>query len=249
MLRHFFTRLKSSSEYLNYGREHIIAMTQNAARAWPSDVPARVLDIGLGGGTDLVNIKNALAPRPVELFGIDSYAPSVAQAAANGIRAWHANIERDPFPFDDGGLDIVLANQIIEHTKDIFWIFSEISRVLRPGGALIVGVPNLASLHNRLLLLLGEHPTTIELLGPHIRGLTRNAFARFITADGYFRLVAVRGSNFYPFPPTLAKPLGALFPTLAVSLFFHCERTDKPGRFIEVLKTRSYETNYYTGPE
>ena len=53
----------------------------------------------------------------------------------------------------------MIANQILEHTKEVFWIWHEIARVLAPQGQLILGVPNLASAHNRLLLLLGRQPT------------------------------------------------------------------------------------------
>lgn len=62
------------------------------------------------------------------------------------------NIERDPLPFADESVDIFMANQVLEHCKEIFWIFSEVSRCLKPGGCFIIGVPNLAALHNRLLL-------------------------------------------------------------------------------------------------
>ena len=40
-----------------------------------------------------------------------------------------ANIERDDLPLADGQADLIIANQVLEHTKEIFWIFHEVSRL------------------------------------------------------------------------------------------------------------------------
>ncbi len=166
MLFEFFRRMKAGTEELNYGRDKVALFARRYADRVDGR-PVRVLDLGVGHGDDLMNVKAALAPRPIELHGVEAYAPYVAEASAKGIRVAALNIERDRLPYEDGSVDIVVANQIIEHTKDVFWIFGEISRVLRPGGVCIVGVPNLASLHNRVLLLFGAQPSSIEMLGPH----------------------------------------------------------------------------------
>lgn len=121
------------------------------------------------------------------------------------------------------------------------------SRVLKKGGVAIIGFPNLASLHNRLLLLFGDQPTCIRMPDPHVRGITKGAFYQFVTTDGYFEVEQITGSNFYPFPPRFANILATAFPSLAISLFFLCRRSNKAGKFIDVLNTRSYETNYFTG--
>jgi hypothetical protein len=108
-------------------------------------------------------------------------------------------------------------------------------------------VPNLASLHNRVLLAFGQQPSAIHVLGAHVRGFTRNGLTGFVEADGYFRVVESRGSNFYPLPPRVARPLSRWFPGLAVGLFLRCERTGRPGVFSEVLRTRPLETPYFVG--
>jgi len=79
---------------------------------------------------------------------------NVKHAQQQGIVVHSLDIERDRFPYADASVDLIVANQIIEHTKEIFFIFSEISRVLKTGGLAIIGVPNLGSLHNRIALLL-----------------------------------------------------------------------------------------------
>jgi SAM-dependent methyltransferase len=246
MISEKLRQLKEKSVQLNYGRELVVSMAMPYIRQATSQ-PVIILDIGFGTGADLLNIRRAAVNHNLGLYGIDGYDPHVVKAAELGILAWKRNIEADVFPFEDGSVDLVVANQVLEHTKEIFWTLSEVSRILKPGGIVIVGVPNLASLHNRILLLLGRQPSTIELLGPHVRGFTRGAFERFVTADGYFDIMAVAGSNFYPFPPPAANLLSRVLPTMAVGLFFMCQRSNKPGRFIDVLRTRFYETVYYQG--
>jgi SAM-dependent methyltransferase len=158
-------------------------------------------------------------------------------------------VERQKFPFESEFFDVVIANQIVEHTKDLFWIYSEISRVLKPQGYVLTGVPNLASFHNRIALLLGLQPTAIEVLGPHVRGFTAPSFIQFIETDGFFINRAIKGSNFYPFRPAVSRVLSRLFPLMSVGLFFKTQRTSKPGLFIEVLKARFFETAYFAGDE
>ncbi len=247
MLHDRLRRLKQGTEHLNYGRETIAALIQQQSARLPQGGPLHVLDIGFGSGADLLNVKSALPGRQFGLFGVDSNAMSVEQASENGITAIQLNIESDRLPFADHFFDVVIANQIIEHTKQIFWIVSETSRVLKKSGLFIVGVPNLAALHNRVLLALGEQPASIELLGPHVRGFTKNSLVRFLTTDGYFRVLQVCGANFYPFPPAIARRLSRWLPTLSVVLILLCERTDREGTFIQVLRDRLYETDYFQG--
>ena len=245
-MRAAFARLKSGTEKLNYGRDIIAGMAARHAAGLGAN-PLRLLDLGLGSGADLENIRAALGRRTLVLFGVDSYEPNVRAGQGRGVEVFSLDIEREPLPFDDASIHLVVANQVLEHTKEIFWIVSEAARVLEPGGAFLVGVPNLASLHSRGMLALGMQPSPIDVLGPHVRGFVKGGFRDFIQEGGFFRVVEVKGSNFYPLPEMLARPLARAFPGLAVSLFFRCLRTDRPGRFIEILDARSFETPFFKG--
>jgi len=248
-VREYFRKLKEGTEFLNYGRDIIASWVAEKTAAVPATVPMNVLDLGCSNGDDLLNVQRCLAEfhRNGKLFGIESYAPSVAVATERGIAVSCVDLERSRYPYADGTFDFIIANQIVEHTKEIFWMFSECSRILKHNGYLIVGVPNLASLHNRILLMLGDQPSSIELLGPHLRGVTKNGFVRFIEADGIFSVEEVRGANFYPFPIRINRILSHLFPTVSVSIFFLVRKVHPTKRFIDVLRTRFYETNYFNG--
>lgn len=62
------------------------------------------------------------------------------------------------FPFDDKSFDIIFAGEIIEHSFDDSEFLRECSRVLRDDGVMILTTPNLVSLKNRFLMLLGREP-------------------------------------------------------------------------------------------
>jgi SAM-dependent methyltransferase len=50
-------------------------------------------------------------------------------------------------PFPDGHFDTIFCNAVLEHTPRIDQVMGEFSRILRPGGHLIMGVPFLQPFH------------------------------------------------------------------------------------------------------
>ena len=240
-----FYKLKSGTEILNYGREIIADIVLNYSKSCNQEILS-VLDLGAGKGDDLLNSRESIitAGKKAKLYAIESYTPNVYELRANKIETLQLNIETDSFGYEDDQFDIVIMNQCLEHTKEIFHIFAEISRVLREDGICIVGVPNLASLHNRILLLFGKQPTSIKIFGPHVRGITKDGFIRFIEEGGYYKVLETFGSNFYPFPPAVSKVLCKLLPNSSVCLFFVIKRTEKRGVYSDILDEVVFETPY-----
>ncbi len=227
---------------LNYGRDHIHEFCQ---RSMPYQ---SVLDIGAGSGDDL-EIARQINPAAL-VQAVESYPANVRRLTAQGIPVFPIDIEHDRIPIEDGRVDLVIVNQVLEHIKEIYWVFHEISRVLPVGGSLIVGVPNLASLHNRILLALGIQPTSIRTNSAHVRGFTRGAILQFledIYPKGY-ELKGFKGANFYPFPPFIARQMASLFPSLAWGMFLWLQKR-RPYRreFLEAPLVQELETNYYVG--
>lgn len=242
---YFYQKLlksKGKSTLLNYGRSIIKdwVLIYNQSK----NQPLKIFDIGCSRGDDLLNIKNEFFKigLDTDLHGLEINSVYAEEAVKRGISVASLDIEKDKLPYENNFFDIIVANQILEHVKEFFWINSEINRVLKPGGLYIIGVPNLASFHNRLLLLFGQQPTSIRTLGPHVRGYTKKDLVEAMTKYGGFRLLSSAGGNFYPFPPTLAKFLSKLFPSAAVSLFLVFEKT-KESSFKEFLAV-PLETNF-----
>jgi SAM-dependent methyltransferase len=227
---------------LNYGR-HLVR--RFLAQAGDFDT---VLDVGAGHGYDL-ELARGVNPRAA-LHGVEVEPDSARRLREKGIVVHQMDVERDRLPFGDGAVDVVITNQTLEHVKEIFWIFHEISRVLRPGGTVIVGVPNLAALHNRLLLLAGRQPSPLQNASAHVRGYTRRDLMDVLERafPGGYRLERWGGSNFYPFPPVLARPLAAALPGMAWGIFLMLRKQAEYGRqFLDYPVREQLQTNFFLG--
>lgn len=209
----------------------------------------RCLDIGCGGGYDLATISK-IHPQ-AELFGIDFGDWNQEKLKSLNIKQVSINIENQALPFQNNSIDFIIANQVLEHTKEIFWINHEIFRSLKVGGYLFIGVPNLLSFHNRVLMAFGFHPTQHKLTSAHVRPFSKKDVFSFYKniGSGFCKITGFWGSQFYPFPKFIARPLSRLFPSLSFSIFFLIKKTAEYDQaFIEWPKIAELETNYFVGP-
>ncbi len=180
-----------------------------------------------------------------DLHGIDFFEEQIAIAQSRGIKVVKCDLEAEPFPFTDASFDVVVANQIFEHLKQIYRPLSEIHRILKPGGHLVFSVPNLAALHCRLQLLFGIQPSTIKLFDAHVRGFAPSATREFLTLNGLFEIIEARGSGFYPFPPLLSRRVANLFPGFAVYQLYLLRKTDINGKtWQQEIEEKTLQTTY-----
>jgi methionine biosynthesis protein MetW len=169
----------------------------------------RMLDVGCWDGTSTQARGEAFGA--TQLAGIEVFEEAAGAAAERGIEVARVDLESERFPWEDESVDVVVCNQVLEHLKNIWLPMSEMHRVLKPGGHAILSVPNLGSLHNRLLLAFGRQPTSIRLLGPHVRGYTLSAFTALVEHGGGYEVVATRGAGFYPLRPPWSVPFSTVW--------------------------------------
>jgi len=208
----------------------------------------KCIDIGCGDGSDL-NIVKQSNPK-ADLFGIDFGSWNEASLKEKGIKPFSVNIEAEKLPFEDESIDLIIANQVIEHTKEVFWINHEVFRTLKVNGYFFMGTPNLLSFHNRILSILGYHPTQHKLTSAHVRPFSKKDVFHFYNAIGnsFCKIERFSGSQFYPFPKRIARFLSSTFPSLSFSIFFLIRKTGKYHcEFVQWPKKAQLETNYYTG--
>ena len=69
------------------------------------------------------------------------------------------NAEKDPFPYAGEYFSTVLCCELIEHLfHDPMQLMSEVNRILKPGGHLVLTTPNVAAMRGISAILQGFHP-------------------------------------------------------------------------------------------
>lgn len=97
-----------------------------------------VLDLGSGAGFDLLIAAEHVGAAG-RVIGVDMTPEMIATAQANIAASPHRNIEVrrgtiEDLPVDDAAVDWVISNCVINLSPEKEKVFSEIYRVLRPGG-------------------------------------------------------------------------------------------------------------------
>jgi len=191
---------------------------------------ARIVELGCGDGSLLVEVANALGIRDV--YGVDIDEAALKKAAGRGVKVFKADLNSDPLPFKDGFFVAVLMEEVIEHLVDPDNAIREAFRVLKAGGLFLLSTPNLAWWLNRLALLLGYQPYWSEcstmynvgkfkrnqgqLLSGHLRLYTYKALKQLLELHG-FKVIASKGVT-YNNLPSVFKHLDSLIskmPSLA----------------------------------
>ena len=133
-----------------------------------------VLDLGAGNGVMSVALQRA----GVNVTAADNWRPYLSDGGPQDgpsmfrmgertrilerltkhkVRTIETDLIKGNLPLPDDSFDVVIIMAVIEHFPGSpKKILEEAKRVLKPGGTLVIEVPNVAALRNRLKLLLGR---------------------------------------------------------------------------------------------
>jgi len=154
------------------------------------DTPA--LDVGCGEG----QLTAELAGAGMAVVGID-----VAEEPLRRARAAHPGLDlrlvpaEGTWPLEDASFDLVWAGETIEHVADTAAWLSEVRRVLRSGGTLLLSTPS----HGRMALLaLALSPRAFDAhfdpRSDHLRFYSARSLAELLVDFGFHDVqVAARG--------------------------------------------------------
>lgn len=184
---------------------------------------SRILDVGCWDGLRTKEYGELIGVTKSNTFGIEIVDEQFSKAQKI-INCTKLDLEKDKFPYPNNYFDLVIANQVFEHLKNIYLPMSEIQRTLKPSGYFIFSVPNLSSLHNRLLFALGFQPTSVRVIGPHIRGYAFNDLPKFLEFNDHFRITKKTGVGFYPSVSPFTNILANSFKGLSHTVIWVLEK-------------------------
>lgn len=141
---------KAGAEKLGYDREILAEIPEDLLSSFcgvgnpfsPGEVikGSDILDVGCGAGFDLVVARLKTGPEG-RVCGVD-LSPEMVERARTNLRELEMEdvetsvVGSEKLPFEEGSFDLVISNGVLNLSPAKVQLFSEIFRVLRPGGRL-----------------------------------------------------------------------------------------------------------------
>ena len=155
-----------------------------------------VLDLGSGAGFDAFLAAQRVG-KTGRVIGVDMTPEMIEKARANAEKGGYENVEFrlgeiEKLPVEEGSLDVIISNCVINLSPDKEMVFKEAFRVLKPGGRLMVSD----------LVLAKDLPKAIKesveaYVGCLAGAIMKDEYLRFITMAG-FKEVKVISESSYP---------------------------------------------------
>ena len=208
-----YTDYRIEEEYLlkkdpnKYEKRNIDHNLKIAEMLPPKD--ALILDVGCGGGfTSKLYIKEGN-----RVIGVDIFTDVLKEAREVLYGVILQDIEEE-WGIRSKTFDVVIMSAILEHIYRTDFVIREAYRVLKDDGVLLVAVPNIAFLNNRILLLFGRRLRWISPRHDHIRVYTKYLLKE-VLEDNNFKVEKIIGNELY-FPKTKIRIpfINRLFPNL-----------------------------------
>lgn len=101
------------------------------------EIPGPILDLGCGDG----HFAQMAFDEPLKA-GVDPWWGPLQKARRTGAYRLQVQALGDALPFASASFASVISNSVLEHIEDVQPVLAEVSRVLRPGGLLVVTMPS-----------------------------------------------------------------------------------------------------------
>lgn len=127
---------------LRYARYKALAETvADYARERDGEQALDLLDVGPGTGRTMQYLQAEGCAERFSFHGVDVNTrrlENIFQPESWQLK--QADVQ-DGLPYDDDRFDVVICEQVLEHLRNPDFVVKELSRVLKPKGLLVVGVP------------------------------------------------------------------------------------------------------------
>ncbi|MCX6776410.1 MAG: class I SAM-dependent methyltransferase [Candidatus Micrarchaeota archaeon] len=162
---------------------------------------AVILDFGCGNG-EIIKEMMLLNPK-AKYIGLDVSKKALSAASAKLPKAEFQLIEDGGcFPLKSASVDFIFASEVVEHIYDTENAFSEIARVLRPNGGVLLTTPYHGIIKNLLTVLLA-FDSHFDPEGPHIRFFSKNSLFSCLRKAGLEPVEHGYYGRFYPVPHSI----------------------------------------------
>ncbi|HLC60519.1 MAG TPA: methyltransferase domain-containing protein [Candidatus Nanoarchaeia archaeon] len=216
MLRNYFSNLyENTAKNSGIAAESMLEQYKNAV----------LLDCGCWDGINTKKFGSIIGTK--FLHGIELNKNKALEAQKNGIKVKISDLNKK-LPYNDNLFDVIIAYHVIEHLVNVRLFVSELHRILKKNGYVIIGTPNLASWHNVFALFMGIQPFSGPTIKPdyksdcgivkqlnkarmkkifseesetldHVKVMTTKALIGLLK-DFNFKIKSSEGFGYYPFP-------------------------------------------------
>lgn len=136
---------RPADQYLDQAAGHLAAVKAEILRRLELAPGHRVLDVGCGNGTDVLEMARHVGDTG-EVVGVDvseeAIAGAIARIPSAGVTASFQVASAYSLPFPDGGFDACRSERMVQHLTDPVDGVREMIRVTRPGGRILVADPD-----------------------------------------------------------------------------------------------------------
>lgn len=166
----------------------------NYAKAQPGEV---CVDLGSGRGNDVIKLAEQVGDGGY-VFGIDISEGMIAKAEANlaKFEVTNARIlkaELEELPIEEDEVDLIISNCTINHASNKPAVWSEVYRILKPGGRFVVSDIYATS------PIAEEYRTDPEAIAECWAGaVTRGEYLTMLEEAGFKNICIFEESNPYP---------------------------------------------------
>jgi len=140
----------------------------------------KVLDVGCFTGV----IGKEIESLGNDVYGIEISLPAISKANSKGIKTIRSDMD-NKLPVKSNTFDGVFAGEVIEHLFDVDTFLSEIHRVLRKNGYIVLTTPNLLSFWNRIRAIAGMPFIDFNKDKQHIRFFTKSTLKDLLKKHGF----------------------------------------------------------------
>lgn len=194
----------------------------------------RILDAGCGDGFYFASM---LSFEDAKVYGLDYNFLRVSHTRQTQTKGYLFSADLEFISAKNGIFDCILLNQVLEHIEDDVKVLHEAIRVLKPGGMMILGIPNegcfFATIRNNIF------QRSVLKDTDHVNFYTENDIRNKLESCG-FRIVRLKRENFvlphsrlndllarFKYGYMFLDFLGQLFKSQCGGLLFVCSKKDK----------------------